>query len=148
MIQSYGGAQKDLNAFGEPLDRTPRFYSWSNAQKGWEFLAKNDLHIPGLSNTIVVEEGDGKEKAFFSAVHKDRERALGRMAHDVLTADEVYHLQLLSGAEIKKGIMAIAREGTVKNPEAYQKHIDKLVADARHRAKLKILRENYGKSDF
>ena len=147
-IQSYGGAQKDLNAFGEPLDRTPRFYSWSNAQKGWEFLAKNDLHIPGMSNTIVVEEGDGKEKAFFSAVHKDRERALGRMAHDVLTSDEAYRLQLLSGAEIKKGIMAIAREGTVKNPEAYQKHIDKLVADARHRAKLKILRENYGKSDF
>jgi hypothetical protein len=148
VIQSYGEARKDLNAFGEPLEKTPRFYNWSNAQKGWEFLAKNDLHIPGLPNTIVVEEGDAKEKAFFSAIHKDRERALGRMAHDVLTSDEVYRLQLLSGAEVKKGIMAIAREGTVKNPEVYQKYINKLVADARHRAKLKILRENYGKSDF
>lgn len=148
-LQTYalGGARPDLNAFGEPLPRNlaERFTSKANEDRAWMFLARNDLHIPGLPGSIIIGEGQGKEKVVYGSILEQRKKALGRMAYNVLTSEEAYELQKRSGKEIKKAVLAIARDKEVKNPEEYQKYINKVTEDVRRKIKLQILAESFKK---
>jgi len=135
----------DLNVFGEPIkmDGYPiirRIVTHREPHAVADYLGRNDLHIPGMEQTIEI--GKYLPKAAHDRI-QSRALELGAMENGLFTPEQNYEFKKRAGELTKAAVQDIMREIPKVTDDKQRKHvqsvIDKRVENARKRAMLEAV---------
>ena len=139
------GTKPDLNVFGEPIkmDGYPiirRITTHREPHAVADYLGRNDLHIPGMEQTIEI--GKYLPKVVHDRI-QHRAVELGAMENGLFTPEQNYKFKQRAGELTKAAVQGIMNEVPKVNNEVQRKHvqsvIDKKVEHARRRAMLEAI---------
>ena len=139
------GTKPDLNVFGEPIkmDGYPiirRITTHREPHAVADYLGRNDLHIPGMEQTIEI--GKYLPKVVHDRI-QHRAVELGAMENGLFTPEQNYKFKQRAGELTKAAVQGIMNEVPKVNNEVQRKHvqsvIDKKVELARRRAMLEAI---------
>jgi hypothetical protein len=142
--KSYG-TKPDLNVFGEPIkmDGYPilrRITTHREPHAVADYLGRNDLHIPGMEQTIEIGKYLPKE-----AHDRIKRRAieLGAMENGLFTPEQNYTFKRRAGELTKAAVQGLIDVIPKITNDVQRKHvqsiIDKKVENARRRAMLEAI---------
>ena len=139
------GTKPELNVFGEPIkqDGYPilrRLTTHREPHAVADYLGRNDLHIPGMEQTIEI--GKYLPKAAHDRI-QTRAVELGAMENGLFTPEQNYKFKQRAGELTKAAVQDIMKDIPKIANEVQRKHvqsvIDKRVENARKRAMLEAV---------
>lgn len=150
------GTQPMLNGFGEPIyrrgwDQVPGFSRMISTDPGnedWKWLSQNGLWLsqPDTQIRVTVAYPTKSEKRKVEQTREQRMQDMGRMAFDVLTAEEAYELHQITGPQFRAMIRTLRNEYPAVNPEdreSLQDEIYQRSKEIRREARVELFKKYY-----
>jgi len=106
IIRRYSGLRPTLNAFGQPVEKMGnRFFTVENPDPVWQFMAKNRVFAPGISQDVKLPDGTLMDD---DQVY-DYVKQSGKMVYDELKTNRDYYESLFSGLDTEQKQKIIQR---------------------------------------